>query len=1572
MSVSKGNPFIDRYVQNTDSEISPLKPISPSKINHKINVNNINNNIVNNSPFMKKNSLIGSNNSSPTRNIKGQVSFHATNDEGKENLNRTKILDTPKIISPTRGIKTQQTSSNNEDISKYTKDELKYYEFLCRVGEIKQWIETLIQESLPSEIELACGDHLRDGVTLAKLTQRINPDLSPSIFPSGNKLQFKHTQNINQFFSLVEHVGVPDSFRFELQDLYNKKNLPQVFETLYILITIINKKWPGKTSNLSNLSGILSFNKNDLNKCKRNWPRIRDFKSLGTSLQVSQPASPVSKKKHVPEGLINDFSTFEKKSKTFLDSPQKITHNSNNIPRLHKSDDTINDENHSSSSTSINVETSNVTYKKSNILDLPVTPKKNLLNSKFDYSQSKFSIPRSPKHESLTATLETPDYDKNSNSPTRRYALSPPVSITNNNLFSAKKPNLDYSPTKTNSLSYYSPTISKYLSYETDFYMRRSQARKEDVEYYQGFNYSPSRYSPIRRQRMTEDDINAIVIDIQSFCRGANKRFEFYMQRKLLELFNNNVVKFQSLCRGHLERKHCQTELARKPKTIPNIQQLQSNIRGNTIRYRMDKTKFQLLRQEKNIVILQTFCRSIVTRKKTGENLTMLRLLKSPATKLQSLIRGQHIRNQIQNKSCHGYTIFVQSVVRGYLIRAHFNSINVSNKEVGKIVTLQSIIRSKKIRQNYYEIFTKAKKNEYISKVINARIKGQKVRAHYYDLLCNNQNGVSIVTKLQSVIKGILVRYTLDVIDDVIESNNLHFLQAHIRGALLRCKMSERNQYFIRNARSIVRVQSQIRMYLQRKAYVQLLEFPNPSLWAVKKFTHLLNDSGSIENAQDKLESLQATLDSENMKKNKLQSLIAQEMDIINTMRSYGLSDNNLKNLVDNAVDSNDCRHPTLNKLFFLLQVNPQYWKILYTHNPGFVERNIYNTFKTTNERMEDREKMYFTRLIKEFLQTYMDSIKDINQFLSGNAQFWEELLMSFLQKEYPEIFSFFIPLLQYVNNKSAEFDSDPNVIYEKLYHRAPPVNYNAISDDGVKSKFIENLRNIWHAVEMIAEVFTRKSHSVPIEVKYICTKVFGFAADKDADELNSLRCVSKVLLGSFVSEYIGNRQTYGFKDDDLVEMNNKLCVLSDALINVFELREFTGFYDPLNQYLAEIRPHIKNILYSMLIDPEYEHDGDRLIYFDMVNDAPRLELLSQKAKEVYTEFKEIVNHFSPKDVIVEVLNNKSDLGITKNGRIFLHLDASIYRFLISEDKMRKLYDQTKRALVYMSQIEEVDTNFYDLLVSAVLPEDEPNFQKFLAENRKVAEDPLINRMEPINYFTLKNATLKKVHELEVAGIISTGDKKMQNILNDIANTIKNPRYAGEYIDKELDISQKTIKALTDSNVILEQKLSEYKKQIEKAIKSLQRSRDFLPPSKSTFDNFKSVVKKVGHSDSTKLQGLIFKWNTRQLYERGVIKNIVGEKLAEQTVKVFGSSGPRFPEIMFKISTSDGSKFCIQLQDKRKGPDKRHADVMDKFTFEKLLSAQVGKKDPEWTLLNSKVTFNTSSLLRLIIDTFFR
>ncbi|PIA15757.1 RasGAP-domain-containing protein [Coemansia reversa NRRL 1564] len=139
------------------------------------------------------------------------------------------------------------------------------YEYLCHVGEAKEWIEACIGESLPevSEIE----DSLRDGVAMAKLARTFCPEAVGKIYQQSapvkltagvrRRFVFKYTDNINFFLTAIRQVRLPRLFHFELTDLYDRKNMPRVIYCLHALSHFLLKM--GIAPEMKDLVGHLEF-----------------------------------------------------------------------------------------------------------------------------------------------------------------------------------------------------------------------------------------------------------------------------------------------------------------------------------------------------------------------------------------------------------------------------------------------------------------------------------------------------------------------------------------------------------------------------------------------------------------------------------------------------------------------------------------------------------------------------------------------------------------------------------------------------------------------------------------------------------------------------------------------------------------------------------------------------------------------------------------------------------------------------------------------------------------------------------------------------------------------------------------------------------------------------------------------------------------------------------------------------------------------------------------------------------------------------------------------------------------
>ncbi|TKA66621.1 hypothetical protein B0A49_07613, partial [Cryomyces minteri] len=137
---------------------------------------------------------------------------------------------------------------------------LQAYEYLCHIGEAKEWIEDIIQMQIPPIVQLE--EALRDGVTLAEVVQAMHPEKPLRIFRHP-KLQFRHSDNIALFFRFLSEIDLPELFRFELVDLYEKKNIPKVIYRIHALSWLLFRK--GMVDfRIGNLVGQLQFEDHEL------------------------------------------------------------------------------------------------------------------------------------------------------------------------------------------------------------------------------------------------------------------------------------------------------------------------------------------------------------------------------------------------------------------------------------------------------------------------------------------------------------------------------------------------------------------------------------------------------------------------------------------------------------------------------------------------------------------------------------------------------------------------------------------------------------------------------------------------------------------------------------------------------------------------------------------------------------------------------------------------------------------------------------------------------------------------------------------------------------------------------------------------------------------------------------------------------------------------------------------------------------------------------------------------------------------------------------------------------------
>ena len=187
---------------------------------------------------------------------------------------------------------------------------LQAYEYLCHIGEAKEWIEDVIHQQLPPVVRLE--EALRDGVTLAEIVQAFYPDQPIRIFRNP-KLQFRHSDNIALFFRFLTDMELPELFRFELIDLYEKKNIPKVIYCIHALSWLLYRK--GLVDfKIGNLVGQLEFEHHELEETQRGLDKagvsMPSFAGMGASFGAELEPPPLEQLESEEERMSRELKEY--------------------------------------------------------------------------------------------------------------------------------------------------------------------------------------------------------------------------------------------------------------------------------------------------------------------------------------------------------------------------------------------------------------------------------------------------------------------------------------------------------------------------------------------------------------------------------------------------------------------------------------------------------------------------------------------------------------------------------------------------------------------------------------------------------------------------------------------------------------------------------------------------------------------------------------------------------------------------------------------------------------------------------------------------------------------------------------------------------------------------------------------------------------------------------------------------------------------------------------------------------------------------------------------------------------
>ncbi|KAI9292803.1 hypothetical protein K502DRAFT_367280 [Neoconidiobolus thromboides FSU 785] len=566
---------------------------------------------------------------------------------------------------------------------------LQAYEYLCHIGEVKEWIEKIIGEEIAPITSL--DEDIRNGIVLAKLVKKFEPDCVKRIF-EDKRLQYRHSDNINYVFSALNKIGLPENFKFELTDLYDKKNIPKVIYCLHALSHLLYKR--KLAPSINNLIGYLQFTDEQIHITQRQLDNsgvaLPQFKNVRSQLA-----------KEMNEPLTKSFVEYDIQQQT--DSLKKVQ----GVMRGYlvrrdwiKREELIEDK----------------------VISLQAISRKVLERKKYLHKVNEIKTQVEPK----VVTIQ---------------ALSRGLLSRNNYLH--KKQQVSEVAEKITKLQAQAKGVAVRLIYSEKLKVIQSQSAS--LPELQGLCKGVLTRKKVNliKSNLTSETVNSSVCSLQALIKSKLVQKEHQLKLKSINEKENTVVSLQALSKAVLARRKDKEIKAELKVETNNIQNVQSIAKGYLTRRKFVKAKEEIIASKEDIINLQAIVRGHLARKEQSHKMDELKMNETKIIDLQAMCKRhlttkawterQEILNNnyekiellqglgrgllVRNKWTKNLTFLneqeskicqIQAMARGFIHRNQANArLNHFEQHEDTVIKLQSIFRAKMAKRAYYDIAMK-------------------------------------------------------------------------------------------------------------------------------------------------------------------------------------------------------------------------------------------------------------------------------------------------------------------------------------------------------------------------------------------------------------------------------------------------------------------------------------------------------------------------------------------------------------------------------------------------------------------------------------------------------------------------------------------------------------------------------------------------------------------------------------------------------------------------------------------------------------------------------------------------
>lgn len=673
---------------------------------------------------------------------------------------------------------------------------LQAYEYLCHIGEAKEWIEDIIHKQIPEIVQLE--EALRDGVTLAEVVQAIHSDRTIRIF-RHERLQFRHSDNIALFFRFLAEMELPELFRFELVDLYEKKNIPKVIYCIHALSWLLFRK--GIVDfRIGNLVGQLQFEDHELEAMQKGLDKagisMPNFSGMGANFGEPEPEPVETDEERIQRELGENEAMVEDLQSQVRGAMVRL-----------KLGDTMNQ----------------LWDAEGAIVDL-----QSRIRGDFTRQISQYRMDMKRFAVQLQSAARGFLIRKHHSNREQTWKSQEKQVVTMQSLFRARKARAEVK------------TLRSHMQ-QQDMGVRNLQA---------AIRGALSRWNVSDQYEATRE-AEEPVRWLQAAIRGAIKRKQVERQIEESHDSEDSIVSLQAAIRGSIQRSQVERQLEDSRASEQHVVSLQAAVRGMLER-KGHATNAELLRKHsRSVATLQHAMAGFIQRRKLDHVRASLDTETPSWLDLQSVIRGQKARHtyrqlkaDLRNQSPS--IIALQSAFRAGCGRKDVNAIRdaLSYRE-NSILAFQNHARGHMFRKAHHADITALYAQKPAIKDLQSLSRAYLERQRVFDVLCQLNEQETQIVELQSLARALLGRRdigaTLGQLEE--EEDVVLDLQAAIRGSIVRKDFAEKQRFYRENMEKVIKVQSFVRARQQGQAYKSLTSGKNPPVGTVKNFVHLLNDS---------------------------------------------------------------------------------------------------------------------------------------------------------------------------------------------------------------------------------------------------------------------------------------------------------------------------------------------------------------------------------------------------------------------------------------------------------------------------------------------------------------------------------------------------------------------------------------------------------------------------------------------------------------------------------------------------------------------------------------------------------